>query len=126
MSQREEVWFDAPEIAAEFIARTGLIDPILTKIWVWSTAVPALLGEWLGVHLHTPRRGPCPDFHRSAGESWTGVVVIQANEPTLWCLAKGGRDRPPPSIETPPWERVRQPAWIDEDEFEISPDGRWR
>ena len=86
----EFIWFDAPEIMAEFLARTGLIKPALTTIARLAVATPLALARWLGSELRTTSNSSAPDVTPGESGAFSGIVFVHRNDAKAWALFRVG------------------------------------
>ncbi len=106
--------FDVVAVVGEFLADAGILDGIAQSIGRLFAAVPDVVTGLLGPDVRTPANSAPPFVSVTEPGSWSGLIVLQASQPTHWLLMPTGRAapcRPTPPDEHPPWGRPSPPPW---------------
>ena len=127
-------WFDAADIIANFLARTGLIVPIMTGLGRTIVAVPLAVARWLGPEVHTPSNSSAARVVPTESGQFGGVLVFHRNKATAWAMVRVDdahqnvvprspqqRDQPPHSSV---WNGNPQPvtnSLVDDDDLCAQP-----
>ncbi len=106
-------WCDSADIIAEFLARTGLIVPIVTGLGRLIIAVPLAVARWLGPEVHTPWNSSAARVVPTESGQFSGVLVFHRNKAIAWAMVRVD-DAPHDVVPRSPQPRDQPPrssAW---------------
>ena len=88
MKDHRTTWIDSPAIAADFLARSGLIDSAFAEIAERARGLAKATAEWLSDSVVSGHSGRCPVHDPGEQALFTGIVVFSHSQPTCWLLVR--------------------------------------
>lgn len=81
-------------MAVDVMLDSGALEILGSLVWYALTRCLHNARTWASSELRTPGNSPQPVVTISEPGPWNGVVVIEADQPAFWLLAKAGPGRP--------------------------------